>query len=288
MQQRYLLRSDIPNLIGPQGIPGGTLSWKGEYGAGTTYAANDGAIFGGRAFYALQETTGNDPPTYPDTENAYWSLYAEKGTDGASGIKTIWADMPGLPSRVSDTSFRIVDTSNANGYDLIFSAGTIISWEKSGGGWQAAKIISASYAANYVTFELKGNTISAGFTGMKYCIHRAQEDCWTIPGNMPIAAQTNIGKILSWREDRYVFSTVVVYQTAPTTTKGVWDINDDGTSVFATKPEIAAAATEATATVAVAAKSKISLDYDSGHATTPGADAYIYIWSMPVAWRYTE
>ncbi len=298
MQQRYLLRSDIPSLIGPQGIPGGTLSWKGEYGAGTTYAANDGVIFGGRAFYALQETTGNAPPTYPDTENAYWSVFAEAGQDGASGIKTIWADMPGSPSKVSDTSFKIVDTANANGYDLVFSPGTIVSFEKAGGGWQAAKIISAAYDSNYVTFGIMGNTIAADLTGMQYCIHRAQEDCWIIPGNMPIAAQANIGKILSWREDRYVFSAVVVYQTSPTTTKGVWDINDDGTSIFTAKLEIAAAATEgtetvcdsllATATTAIAAKSKLSLDYDSGHATTPGADAYVFIWSMPVAWRYTE
>lgn len=30
----------------------------------------------------------------------------------------------------------------------------------------------------------------------------------------------------------------------------------------------------------------ITVDYDSGHATTPGADAYIYLFWMPVAWRY--
>ena len=298
MQQRYLLRSDIPSLIGPQGIPGGTMTWLGSYAAGTTYQANDGVLSSeGRGCYALQETTGNAPPTYPDTENAYWSVFAEAGQDGASGIKTIWADMPGSPSKVSDTSFKIVDTGNANGYDLVFSPGTIVSFEKAGGGWQAAKIVSAAYDSNYVTFGIMGNTIAADLTGMQYCIHRAIEDSWIIPGNMPIAAQANIGKILSWREDRYVFSAVVVYQTAATTTKGVWDINDDGTSIFTTKPEIAAAATEGTETVcdsllatavtAIAAKSKLSLDYDSGHATTPGADAYVYIWSMPVAWRYT-
>lgn len=300
MQQRYLLRSDIPDLVGPQGIPGGTLDWQGEYDPLTTYTANQGVRSSeGRPFYALQETTGNAPPSYPDTENAYWSLIVEKGADGADGgLMTIWLDMPGLPSWISGTSFKIVDTGNANGYDLIFSAGMIVSWLTSGGVWQAAKIISATYSANYVTFVVIGNTIADGFTDLKYCIHRAIEDSWIIPGNMPIAALANIGKILSWREDRYVFSAVVVYQTAPTTTKGVWDINDDGTSIFTTKPEIAAAATEGTetvcnsllgtATTAIAAKSKISLDYDSGHATTSGADAYVYIWSMPVTWRYTQ
>ena len=298
MQQRYLLLSDLPSLVGPPGIPGGTLAWKGSYAAGTTYQANDGVLSSeGRAFYALQETTGNAPPSYPDTEDANWSLFAEAGQDGASGIKTIWEVMPGTPARVSDTSFKIVDTGNANCYDLIFSAGMIVSWQKSGGGWQAAKIVSAAYAANYVTFVVIGNTISASFTDMKYCIHRALEDSWILPGNLPISALANIGKILSWREDRYVFSAVVVYQSAPTTTKGVWDINDDGTSIFTTKPVIAAAAKEgtetvcnsllATATAAIAAKSQLTLDYDSGHATTPGSDAYVFIFSMPVAWRYT-
>lgn len=297
MQQRYLLLSDIPNLIGPQGIPGGTLSWHGAYDAGHTYDANDGVLSSeGRAFYALQETTGNAPPSYPDTEDANWSLFAECGQDGASGIKTIWEVIPGTPARVSDTSFKIVDTGNANGYDLIFSPGMIVSWQKSGGGWQAAKIVSAAYAANYVIFVIIGNTISASFTDMKYCIHRAYVDSWTIPGNLPVAALVNIGRAIIWREDRYVFSAVVAYQTALTDDTATWDINDDGTSIFTTKLAIVAAATEgtetvcnsllATATTAVAAKSQLTLDYDDGDTTTPGADAYVYIFSMPVAWRY--
>ena len=298
MQQRYLLLSDLPALTGPQGAPGGAMAWHGAYDAGHTYQANDGVLSSeGRGFYARQETTGNAPPVYPDTEDSNWSLFAECGQDGASGTKTIWDDMPGTPARVSNTSFKIIDTGNANGYDLIFSPGMIVSWQKSGGGWQAAKIVSAAYAANYVTFVIIGNTLSSGFTDMKYCIHRALEDSWAIPGNMPTSALANIGKIISWREDRYVFSAVVVMGTAPTTTGGTWDINDDGSTRFTTKLLIAAGDEEgtetvcnsllSTATTAIAAKSQLTLDYDSGHATTPGADAYIYIWSMPKAWRYT-
>ena len=299
LQSKYLLRSEADTMQGPPGEPGGVMVWRGAYAAGTAYVTNDGVLSSdGRGFRAMQNTIGHAPPTYPDPTNAYWSLFAERGEDGISGIKTLWDDMPGSPARVSDTSFTIVDTSNANAYDLVYSPGTIISWQKSGGGWQAAKIRSATYSANYVTFVIIGNTLSAGFTDMKYCIHRAIEDVWIIPGTMPNVALANIGKILSWREDRYVFSAVVVYQTAATTTKGVWDINDDATSVFTTKPEIAATATEGTetvcnsllttATTAVVAKSKISLDYGSGHATTPGSDAYVFLFSMPVSWRYTQ
>lgn len=287
-------------FIGPQGIPGGTMAWKGVYDHDTTYDANDAvSTLEGRSFYALQETTGNDPPDWPTTSSAYWELFAERGDDGAageSGIKNYWDDMPGSPERVSDTSFKIVDTGNANHYELLFSAGTIVSWQKSGGGWQAAKILTAAYSANYVTFTVAGNTVGASFTDMKYCIHHALEDVWVIPGKLPTAAVTGIGKMFSWREDRYVFSALVVYQTAATSTGGTWDINDDGTSIFTTKPVIAASANEGTETVcnslagtatdAVVATSQVTLDYDSGHASTPGSDAYIFIWSMPKVWRY--
>ncbi len=299
MQGRYVLRSEIGSLTGPQGIPGGIMAWKGEYAAGTTYQANDAVLDDGRAFYALQVTTGNAPPTYPATESAYWSLFAERGVDGVDGVDAIknwWDELPGTPTRISDTSFSITDTGNANLYDQRFPAGTIISWQKYLGGWRVAKITSATYAADAVTFTILGNTLSIGFTDMKYCIHAAKEDRWIIPGMMPAAAQTNVGRQIIWMEDRYVFSAKILYGTAPSTTKGVWDVNDGGTSIFTTKPEIAAGSTSGTEVVsdslagtaltAVVAASRVTLDYDSGHATTPGADAQIIIWSMPVSWRY--
>ena len=300
MQQRYVLRSEIGSLYGPQGTPGGTMAWKGEYAAGTTYQANDGVLFGGRAFYALQETTGNEPPAYPDTEDAYWSLFAEcgqDGADGADGAKTIWVDMPGSPFRLSDTSLKIYDAGNASLYDKIYPPGTIVCWTDSVVGWQVAKIQTAAYAADYVTFTLLGNTFSATFSDVKSCIYRPCEDVWYLPCGMPVAAQTNMGKFVAWSEERYVFSAQVLYGTAPTTTKGVWDINDDAATLFTSKIEIAAASAtgteeqsdsiSGTSLTAVAAKSRITLDYDSGHATTPGSDAQMFLWSMPVAWRYT-
>ncbi len=299
MQQRYLLRSELENLRGPQGIPGGPYNWHGDYDAGHAYVANDAVRSEGRSFFALQDTTGNAPPSPPDTDSAYWAMFSDRGeagVDGIDGLSLYWNDMPGTPTRISDTSFSITDAGNANLYDKVFGPGSIVSWEKSGGGWQAAKIVTASYSSDVVTFTILGNTLSAGFASMKYCTRLAIEDSWAIPGSMPAAALTNIGKTIYWQEDRYVFSAKIYYGTKPTTTGGVWDINDDGTTIFSSKPSIAAGATEGTEvvsdslsgtnTTAVAAKSKVTLDYDSGHASTPGSDAYIYIWSMPTGWRY--
>lgn len=298
MQARYLLRSELPSLVGPQGIAGGPYNWHGDYDPTHAYVANDAVRSNGRSFFALQATTGNAPPTAPDTDSSYWALYAERGEDGADGADgtVFWNSFPGSPSRISDTSFSVTDTGNANSYDKIFSPGTIISWENVGTGWYAAKITSASYASDAVTFTILGNTLSAGFTSLKYCVQLAKEDTWTIPGNLPISALTSIGRAIIWQEDRYVFSSRAQYIVGPTGTNGVWDINDDGSSLFTTKPRVLSGSTDSvevvstslagTNVIAVAAGSRITLDYDSGSTSTPGEDATISLWSMPVGWRY--
>lgn len=297
MQQRYLLRSDLESMRGPQGLPGGTYNWHGDYDPAHAYVINDAVRSAGRSFFALQSTTGHAPPSAPDTDNAYWALYAEKGEAGDDGVDgaNYWNDMPGNPARISDTSFSITDASNSNFYDQVYGPGTIISWDNFGN-WQAAKIVTATYSLGVVTFTIIGNTLSAGFSSMKYCTQMAKEDSWAVPGSMPAAALTDIGRTIIWQDERYVFSAKVYYGTGPTTTGGVWDINDDAATLFTSKPSIAAGATEGTEvvsnslsgtnTTAVAAKSLITLDYDSGHASTPGSDAMIFIWSMPLGWRY--
>ena len=300
MQLRYVLRSEIGTLFGPQGNPGGVMSWKGAYSSSTAYVANDAVIYDGRGFFALQNTTGNAPPDYPDESNIFWDLFAEKGIDGINGIdgtKNIWDTLPGTPERLGNTSFRISDTGNANKYDIRFAPGTIISWLDPGGNWRVAKVATASYLSDYVTLTLIGNILEAGFTAMKHCFFKPIKYAWMFPGNLPTAALSDIGRILFPDEDIYVFSGKVVYGTAPTTTGGAWDINDDGTSLFSSNLPISAGDTDGTETqstsigasslTAVAALSKLTADYVSGHATTPGKDAYIYIWAMPVSWRYT-
>ena len=123
----------------------------------------------------------------------------------------------------------------------------------------------------------------------------AKEDCWTIPGSMPSSAIANIGKSIIWQNDRYVFSAKVYYGSVASSI-GSWDINDDGSTIFSTTLMIGASATEGaeivsdslsgTDVIEVSAKSVITLNYVDGHATNPGADATVIIWSMPSGWRY--
>jgi len=240
-------------------------------------------------------TTVGDPgsdSSLPTEQAVREALDEVSGGGGAS----FWTVFPGTPTRVSNTSFSVTDAANENLYDKQFGPGTIIKWEKSGGGFQCAKITGASYSSGTVTYTILGNTLAAAFTDMKYCINPVMEAVFIVPGTLPASAQTNIAKTIHPAQDIYIFSAQAKYTTAPTTTGGTWDINDDGTTIFDTKPPIAAAAkvgTEtvcnsllATATTAVAKDSEITLDYDGGHATTPGADAYVYFWYMPVSWRY--
>ncbi|WP_018900432.1 hypothetical protein [Rhizobium sp. 2MFCol3.1] len=67
--------------VGPMG-PAGYVNPRGVYSAATAYSRNDGVLYNGSSFVALQPTTGNAPPTLPTISNAYWQLTALKGTDG--------------------------------------------------------------------------------------------------------------------------------------------------------------------------------------------------------------
>lgn len=74
--------SDPAYITGPVG-PLAVLNPRGTYSGATAYALNDVVLYNGSSFVALQATTGNAPPTLPTTSNAYWTLIAIKGTDGA-------------------------------------------------------------------------------------------------------------------------------------------------------------------------------------------------------------
>lgn len=79
---------------GPQGVPGppgapgpagaaGTvgMNYRGTWGLGLTYQANDAASFGGSTYLALASNAGMEPDQYPTV----WAVLAEKGTAGPSG-----------------------------------------------------------------------------------------------------------------------------------------------------------------------------------------------------------
>lgn len=90
--------------VGPEGPPGPVgVNWQGEYSGATAYLENDVVRDNGSAWIALQDTTGNAPPVFPTTSNAYWELIAVKGLDG-----TGTGDVVG-PSSAPDGGFVVFD-----------------------------------------------------------------------------------------------------------------------------------------------------------------------------------
>lgn len=201
---------------------------------------------------------------------------------------SFWTDMPGTPTRVSDTQFTITDTSNANLYDQIFKKGVILIWMESST-FQTAMVISSSYGANTVTINLVGDSLTAGFTAMKYAIPMANVETFIIPGSL--ATGTDLAKTWYVDQDVYILSADAYVKTAGTTNSSVFDINDDGTTKFTTKPTITTGTTSDIDNVAdnpstaVAAGSLVTIDIDAVSTTVP-IEAYIKVFSYPVSWRY--
>lgn len=72
--------SEPAYFTGPRGVAG--VNQRGGYDEEETYQRNDIVQAGGSTWIALDESTGEAPPTLPDAENDYWKLFARSGTAG--------------------------------------------------------------------------------------------------------------------------------------------------------------------------------------------------------------
>lgn len=204
----------------------------------------------------------------------------------SSGGTAFWSDVPGTPVRVSDTQFTITDTGNADKLNLLFKKGVVLKWDESGT-FQQAMVISSSYSSDVVTINIVGNSLTAGFTLMKYAIPLAIEKEFVIPGT--IAVGTDQARTWKMRFPGYVVSADAEVKTGGTTNPTTFDINDDGSTLFTTKPSIASGATADLDNVSdmtlIAADSSITVDVDAVSTTAP-VEAYIQLWIIPESWRY--
>jgi hypothetical protein len=98
---------------GPVG-PEGTIGFVGAYSGATAYSTNDVVRDQGSSWIALQDTTGNAPPTLPTTANSYWELVAQKGDKGDGGDPST---VPGPPGDNATIAVGTV-TTGAPGSDV--------------------------------------------------------------------------------------------------------------------------------------------------------------------------
>jgi hypothetical protein len=208
-----------------------------------------------------------------------------------------WSWVKGTPTRASNTSFTVTDTSNANAYDSLYSRGMVVKWTESGV-YKVAVIISSSYATNTVTVNILGDTMASidsttiggiAMTSLRVSGDPAKELIFRKSGE--VSAATNVSDQIYLSYAMYLFAAQAYVKTAGTTNATVIDINDDGASIFGTQPSIASGATSdidnATANpqTVVAAGSIMTMDVDSVSSTKP-QDLCVIVWGMPVSWRY--
>jgi len=215
-------------------------------------------------------------------------------TDGSGTLSwapsgtSYWTTVPGTPTRVSDTQFTITDTSNANSYDLLFKKGVILKWLESST-VNVAMVISSSYGTNTVTVNIVGDSLTAGFTDMKYCMQMAQTLDFIIPGTL--ATGTDLARTHYATTDLIKLSVDAFVKTAGTTNATTFDINDDGSTIITTKPSIASGATSDTnnvcdaPTTVIAEGSAITADIDAVSTTAP-IEAYLKLFIFPSSWLY--
>src|ERR1051326_1496620 len=65
---------------GPAGLPG--IVWRGAWSDTTAYAVHDAIAYNGTSYISIQAGTGNQP----DTSSNFWSVLAQKGDTGATGL----------------------------------------------------------------------------------------------------------------------------------------------------------------------------------------------------------
>jgi len=99
---------------------------RGAYTGAASYEANDIVLNNGSTWLALQSTTGNAPPVLPAESNAYWRLFARKGTDG-SGT----GDVTGAASSVDG---QFAAASGTSGKSIKFL--TTAQARQAIGGWE--------------------------------------------------------------------------------------------------------------------------------------------------------
>lgn len=283
--------------VGTTGATGaaGATGATGPAGAGTTGATGATGAVGasGATGPAGAGTTGATGPTGSSGSAGATGATGPVGATGAAGSGSsvaFWNDVPGSPTRSSNTQLTITDTGNSNLYDLILGPGTLIKWEASGGGFRVAKVTAATYSSNTVTITIVGSALEAGFTAMKYCIFTCPMVEFLIPGSQSVA--DGVGKIWYAPMGFYPISCDGRVATAGVTNSGTWDINDDGSTIFGgTAVTLASTVTSslnnaaAAPETAVAVGSAVTVDC-TAVSTTPAIDAYLYLYYMPLAWRY--
>lgn len=264
------------------------------------------AVEGARVITSAGTTSGTILKNNGTTFVASTETYAAPGASGqvltsdgtnwtsaapAGGGGGLWTAVAGSPTRASNTTFTVTDTSNANKYDLVYSRGTPLKWTESSTVKQAV-VVNSAYATNTVTVTIMGDTMaSIDASSLKYAHEKARVISFAVAGT--IATGTDLSSHYNCPMALKVYGADGYHGTAGTTNATTYDINKNGTTMFTAKVSIASGATASDVTVGSTADSGtvtavsdvLSIDCDSVSTTAP-IDAYINLFVFPLQNQY--
>lgn len=256
-------------LIGPTGIQGTT-------GAGTQGATG---LTGAQGSTGIQGTTGVGTAG----SQGQTGLQGITGA-GAGSSATFWTLVPGSPSLLSTTTFRVTDTGNANSYDSLLSRGTILKWTDSTAVKQSM-ISGSQYAANNVDCTTIGDVFAAGLSdftasNFKYGAEKSRQVNFAVPGVG--ATGVNMGGTFYAPATVHLMGADAYVGSVGYTGTTVVDINIAGTTAFTSKPTFASGVTGVQGTSADNQKTAtvgqpITIDIDGVNTVAP-SDLFVQLY----------
>jgi hypothetical protein len=201
-----------------------------------------------------------------------------------------WIQQDG--TRVSNTSFKVTDTGNAQLLDSVFRRGTVIRWTESTVAKYAMISAAGSYASDEVTWNILGNTMASIDADSLYISPpgTAQFMEWVLPGTMTSSAGSYIGRRHFAPNAFYPLAIGAFCITQGTGTgNNTFNVQDD-TSGIATVSLAASTGNNLVAATApgtaVAIDSTMTVDCSAVTATTPCSEVYIrlyYVYASELA-----
>lgn len=217
----------------------------------------------GTASQQLRMNSGATAPEWftPTAAASFWTSYS--GAYASGTTITVATDLTG-----------------------IFKKGVSLKWLSSADALKIGKVVSSSYSSPNTTITIVGSTVEANDKSFYYGAD-VMSETFIVPGNQ--STGTNVSKTWTAKTEIYPISVDAVVSTAGTTNSTDYDVNDDGTTIIATKPAIASTATTdldnvvSAPTTAIAVNSVVTVDIDAA-STTQAIDGYITLFYLPSWW----
>ena len=206
------------------------------------------------------------------------SIFALKSEAGGSA--SVWVPLEGITRLGSTTLSSTIDYTN------IIGEQTLVRWQESGT-YKIAMVNGLSSSLIYIVGE---SMTSLDANTFEYCLLPVHEQKFVVAGSLN-SVNTNIANIWMPSCNYRVFGCFAYVGTVGTTNNTTIDINDDGTSMFTTKPSIASGS-QYTSTIAtsnsgliIGKNSIVTIDLDAVQ-TTPANDLYVSLYVCPTRYMY--